>query len=944
MIHRLLFVFLILLCYSSFSQFKKENVIAKGKILYLSNTVVVKLKNAPNENLLKSGVFPHKLNTIMSPLNVYNSKLMFPSNSKGISGLKNIIMINYAQNEDPLEVSAKLKKLEEVEWAEPKYLYKTDAFTPNDPSYLQQYSLAKIRAADAWEISKGDTNIIIAIIDTGIDWDHPDLAPNIWINRDEIPGNGRDDDQNGDYIDDYRGWDFGGLDGTPDNNPMEDKPYHGTHVAGIASAVSNNSIGISSIGFQCKLMAVKAVRDDLKGSDNSPLIAYGFEGIQYAADNGAKIINCSWGGEANSLLGQDVINYAVSQGALVVAAAGNDNISNPAYPASYDGVLSVAWTDENDRKSFFSNYGSWIDVTAPGSSIYSTWMNNTYTQLSGTSMASPLTSGLAALAAERFSNYSPLQIAEQIRVTCENIYNLNPGYEFQLGNGRINAFNALNNLNAVSVRAVDITFSDEAPGGNGDNIFLPGEIIYIAVKFKNYLNPVSSLEITLESRNPNAVVQNGSFFAGSIAGSDSFETSSKFTVLLGSSLPPNSTITLYLKYSDGEYNDFQTITTFANPNFATQSGNNISMTITGKGNLGFNDYPNNMQGEGFSYLNSQNLLFEGALMIASSASRVSDAARGSSSASGQNTDFEPVRPFRIISQENDSVYGSTEFNDDVAGSGRFGIDVILNSYTFSDIADRNFIILKYSIINNSADIISNLYPGLFFDWDLAGGPDDLTSYDTEGKLGFVHNSENTGIPWIAAAVLSGTGYGYWAINNAGGDGGFSIYDGFSDTEKFRSLASGIGKPQAGPGDISFTVSTGPLNIGPADTVNVGFAVAGGLNLEDLRSSVSNARIKYKTLTNDTSQSLIPDKYILYQNYPNPFNPNTIISYSLPEQSNVSLKIYDILGNEVRTLVDQIQTEGNYRVEFKVNGLASGIYFYRIQAGSFTEVKKMVVLK
>jgi hypothetical protein len=185
-----------------------------------------------------------------------------------------------------------------------------------------------------------------------------------------------------------------------------------------------------------------------------------------------------------------------------------------------------------------------------------------------------------------------------------------------------------------------------------------------------------------------------------------------------------------------------------------------------------------------------------------------------------------VQPFRIVSAENNSVHGSAEFNDNGAGSGKFGIDVILDSYTFSDIADRNFIILKYRIINNSADIISNLYPGLFFDWDLIGGPDDLTSYDPEGKLGFVHNSVNPGIPWIAAAVLSGTGYGFWGINNAG-DGGFSIYDGFSDTEKFQSLASGIGKSQAGPGDISFVVSTGPINIGPSDTVNAGFAIAGG---------------------------------------------------------------------------------------------------------------------
>jgi len=935
-------IFSVLLYCNSFSQLN-ESVIDKNGILYVSNTVVVKLKSKPDKILLKSSLFPGKINSVLSDLNVYSAKMMFPSTFNENSGLNKIVAINYAENKDPLEVSSELIKLDEVDWAEPKYIYKTDAFTPNDPLYSTQVNLAKIKAAEAWEISRGDTNIIIAIIDSGVDWDHPDLSANIWINPDEIPANGIDDDNNG-YADDYRGWDFGGLNGTPDNDPMEDSAYHGTHVAGIASAVSNNSFGIASIGFNSKLMAVKAVRDDLRGSDNSPLILYGYEGIQYAADKGAKIINCSWGGEGNSLLGQEVIDYAISKGALVVAAAGNNNVSAPAYPASYNGVLSVAWTDNNDRKSFFSNYGPNIDVTAPGSSVYSTWMNNTYAQLSGTSMSSPLAAGLAALVAARFPGYSPLKIGEQIRVTTDDVSDLNPFYEFQLGKGRINAFNALNNLNAVSVRAVDVTFSDEAPGGNGDNIFMPGEIISIEIKFKNYLSTASNLTITLESRNPDAVVRNGIFSAGSIAASDSFNNSPKFTVSLGNMLPLNAQLNFLIKYSDGDYSDYQAITAFANPSFAAHSGNDISLTVTGKGTLGFNDYPSNMQGTGFTYLNSSNLLFEGALMIASSAAKVLDAARGSGEASGQNEDFDPVQPFRIVSENNDLVHGTAEFNDNGAGAGKLGIDVVLNSYTFTDDSSRNYIILKYSIINNSADIISNLYPGLYFDWDIAGGADDLTAYDSGENFGYVYNGSNQNFPWVGTGIISRTGYGFWGINNSGGDGGFSIYDGFSDAEKFQSLASGIGKLQAGPGDVSFVVSTGPLNIGPSDTINAAFAVAAGSNLNELRTAISNARIKYRNFVNDTTGGEIPDKFVLYQNYPNPFNPNTTIRYNLPVQSNVFLKVYDVLGNELRTLVNQLQPAGDYRIEFKSEGLASGIYFYRIEAGSFSEIRKMVILK
>ena len=354
-----------------------EKVIQKNEQYYLSNTIIIKLKEKPAFNNSNELLLADKLQQTLGNFGLVSSKGMFTSGRvEKETELEKILIVKYSSDTDPQILASKIKNFKQVEWAEPKFVYSIE-FVPNDPFYSSQYALTKIKAPEAWNISTGDTTIVIAIIDTGVDWDHPDLAANIWRNWDEIPGNGIDDDFNG-FVDDVRGWDFGGLNGNPDNDPMEDRPDHGTHVAGDASAVTDNSIGVASIGFKSKIMAVKTIRDDFRNPSGLPFVVYGYEGIKYAADNGAKIINCSWGGGGYSLLGQEIINYATSLGALVVAAAGNNNSSAPFYPASYNNVLSVAATDESDMKTSFSNYGSGVDVSAPGINIYSTWQNDTY--------------------------------------------------------------------------------------------------------------------------------------------------------------------------------------------------------------------------------------------------------------------------------------------------------------------------------------------------------------------------------------------------------------------------------------------------------------------------------------------------------------------------------------------------------------------------------------
>ena len=776
----------------------------------------------------------------------------------------------------------------------------------------------------------------------------PDLAANIWHNWGETPNNGIDDDHNG-YVDDRRGWDFGGLgnnDGTPtpDNDPMEDRPDHGTNVAGIASAVTNNGVGVASIGFNCKIMPVKTSQDNIRSSTGSPLISFGFEGIVYAADNHARIINCSWGGAGYSLLGQETINYAMSKGALVVCAAGNDNSSEAFYPADYDGVLSVAATDQNDHRASFSNYGHGIGVCAPGSGIYSTWQPNTYATLSGTSMASPLTAGVAALVAGKFPSYTPEQVREQVRVNCDDISSLNPGFTNLLGRGRINALNSVSNVNSESVRAIQVAFSDEAPGGNNNGILEPGETITVNIQFKNYLSGTSSLAVSLESKNSYSAIVNGNFNAGAIGTLQTFDnSSSKFTFTLPKSMPSNVPLDFLIHYTDGSYSDFQWISAIGNPNYATQAGNDISLTITSAGNLGFNDYPNNKQGTGFHFGDGPNYMFEGSLMLANSSTRVLDQIRDSTQ-QAEKKSFLNVQPFKIsIPGSISDIQGSTLFNDNIAAQ-KLGVNVKLQSYSFIDPADKNYIILRYTITNTSGAAISNLYAGLYFDWDMieGSGANDLTAYDNTGNFGYVHHQGLIPDTTIGIGLLSANNYGFYAITNTQGTGAF----GYTVNEKWTALSSGLTHTSAGPLDIANVTSSGPYNIPSGSSIDVAFALAADINLANLRTAFANARTKYNSIITSVNDSKlpVPYKFELAQNYPNPFNPSTTIKFSIPSESHVILKIYDMLGREVRTLLNEEKAPGNYSVNFIAGNLPSGVYLYKLTAGNYTDVKKLILIK
>lgn len=325
---------------------------------------------------------------------------------------------------------------------ETRFLGETGFLTPNDPGWASQWGPARIGAPVAWRFATGTPDVVVAVLDSGTQLDHEDLLGNLWTNPGETPDNGVDDDGNG-KTDDFWGWHFyhkkDGLTFVPsEDTRVADDLGHGTHVAGIAGAEMNNGVGIAGVAGGSRLMTVK-VLDQYGDGWYSDLA----RGIVYAVDNGARIINLSVGGEAPSETLQQAVDYAHAHGVLVVAASGNDGEA-VLYPAACEHVLAVAATDQDDGRADFSNHGPRVDAAAPGVGIYSTWYRGNYFTKSGTSMAAPHVSGLAALIWSARPDLAVEQVTRVITATAADVnHGAFPGWDEYLGWGRVEAGQAL---------------------------------------------------------------------------------------------------------------------------------------------------------------------------------------------------------------------------------------------------------------------------------------------------------------------------------------------------------------------------------------------------------------------------------------------------------------------------------------------------------------------
>ncbi len=677
-------------------------------------------------------------------------------------------------------------------------------------------------------------------------------------------------------------------------------------------------------------------------------ISYGYEAITYAAANGADVVNCSWGGLGGaSSFEQDVIDFAYANGTLVVAAAGNDqnnNDINQHYPSGYRHVLSVGAIDRaSNTIAWFTNYGVSVNVFAPGSNIYSTTPSNTYQSMSGTSMASPLVAGLAGLVKTQNPGWNVDQVREQIRVNCISIDASNPSYSGLLGKGKINALQAVSNFTSPSIRIVRYSFTDS--GGNG--IINAGETIDLRVYFTNYLNSASNLSFTLSENDVNITVTNPSGFISSFNTNDTLAVDFQFQVAQG--VPDGYILRFVVNTSSSGYSDRELLQLIVNPRSLPSTIPVACRRRSPPREILGGSISGQSSGIGFVF-NGEDYLFEGGLMLGNASTKVSDCIRGADGQT-QDDDFRPaageflsiVSPGRISSQE-----GTILFVDSLAASP-LGVFILQKTYADTAAINQGFVIFNYQMANPTPNPISNLYVGLFFDWDIVVGTgvNNWARYDAVRKMGYVQNAATNPTKLAGTRLLtSNANVSYRSINNP-----TELYDGFTDLEKWNFLSGGIQTQSLDNMDISTLLAEGPFTLPAGETIEVTFAIVGGNSLTELQINADHAKNFWEGVwagVESEPGSYLP-QFSLEQNFPNPFNPTTVIRWELAGSQEVELKIFNLLGQEIRTLVKENQAAGVHSAiwdgrDEAGNLVASGLYIYRIQAGDFVQSRKLLFMK
>lgn len=692
----------------------------------MSDVLVFKLKKGSasyERNAYSTANLPFRATSI-APVSYRQA---FAKDGKESSILHGIYKVHVSPGSDIIALCNLLLADEEIAYAEPIYKEKL-LYVPSDPQAVadggaQDY-LSVIQAYDAWDLSQGSEDIIIGVIDTGADLDHEDLAGNFYVNEAEII-NGIDDDNNG-FIDDRTGYDFADNDA----DPQSDGSGHGSRVGGLAAADTDNGVGIAGLGFRSKLAPLKAFLTTTTASEGN------YEAIIYAADNDYDVINLSWGSiNTFSQFNQDIIDYAVLENdVVVVAAGGNSNSDVDFYPAAYDHVLSVGATELNDTKSSFATYSNHIDVSAPGSAIYTT-TNDSYGNYWGSSFAAPIVAGVAGLIRAEFPDLNAEEVMERIRVTADDIDEMNPDYIGKLGKGRLNAFRALNETNLKSVRVSDFSVS-----GENDEVFYFGDSITIDIKLENFLSAIDQGTLLLSDEERQVEYFEEEIVFGALA---TWDTTSieQITAIISEDATPGSVIDLRVNFVDGDYTDFQQFGLNLAPDYLDLEGGQTTLTIAGNGELA--KVESGETGSGL-VVGTRSLATEMGLILTTGIDSVVDNAPvvfGSS----KNSDFsveEHIKPYRNSAADH---YAFNSFGE------RDTLGVKVEQSTMSWDALDSAMVLSYRIINNSGALIDSLGVGLFVNWELNDPLSNQATWD-QMNTAFVYDQDST--IWAGYRILT----------------------------------------------------------------------------------------------------------------------------------------------------------------------------------------------
>jgi serine protease len=904
---------------------------------YMSKTIILKVKPAFAGMCSGNKIDHAAFNALASALGVANLHKKFPHdkspakefNEAGqrFADLSLIYELNYTASIHIEKAISKLLLSGILVYAEPHFIPKVE-YTPNDPlaNPSDQYHLQRIGAFTAWNTNRGDSSIVIGITDTGTELTHTDLFSNIKRNYADVP-DGVDNDGDG-YIDNYRGWDVG----MNDNDPTWEFNSHGVHVCGIAGASADNNLGGAGVGFNCKILPVKI-------SDASGSLVAAYEGIKYAADHGCQVINCSWGGGGASQFGQDIVDYAtINKGSLVVAAAGNNGLDGDFFPASYNYVLAVANTNASDGKNFSSNYGYFVDVCAPGENINSTWPGSFYITQTGTSMSSPVVAGAAGIVKKQFPSYNGLQIGERLKVTADNIYPVNASYLNKLGTGRINLSRAISDPPGPSV-----VFSDKVFTDHNDDAFIAGDTLFITGKFTNYLDATTALNVTVTPLSAYATTVDNTTSLGVInMMASKINTNDPFAFKLGGTIPVNQSIDFEVLMQDGAYSARQFFSVFINVDYIDIKINDVYTTATSKGKIGYNQDAQ-VQGLGFKY-KGIDLLYEAGLMIGKDTNTVSDCVRGTNT-SVSDVDFMNVsRILKTLPSVVSDFDTRAKLNDNLAFAP-IGVEVEQNTLAWSAAPYKNFVIWEYMIKNTSpTDTLRNAYAGIFADWDIDGSSytQNRSAYHAATKMGYSFYTGANGKYGGIKLLTDTAAPKFYAVDHVGGgNGGLDFSNGVDSKDKYKSmstqrLAAGV----VGNGnDVINVMSTGPLKIGPNQSVRIAFAILGADSLTQLVTAAQQADTVYnkRKLPPVLPNAIAERKGYDVNVFPNPTKSSITIFQA--KQVFSKYELYSMNG----ILVSESKLETtNQKVD--LSGFSEGIYLIKVIGTDKSAFKKIVLLK
>lgn len=827
--------------------------------------------------------------------------------------LSRVFVFRFNPSADVLEVCAAYCALPGIRSAEPDIMRPVD-FTPNDPLFGNQWALEKIGAEQAWDVARSNSDMMICCVDQGVDWDHVDLINNIWVNPGEdldgdrwigwaFPGvvgdvddiNNLDDDQNG-LIDDFYGWDFvagvsqpaasGEDPNIPDNDPSEYVGYpHGTHCTGLAVATTNNNIGIAAINWHATILPVRAGYV----AQGPPMQGYilnsaSVPAIYYAVNSGADIISMSYGSGGQNPQERDALEYAWDSGLALYAAAGNDNNQVLHYPACYENVMAVAATDRDDQKTSYSSYGTWVDISSPGGD-YNPGL-------------------LSTIPNNAYANYSGTSMASPQCAGCAGLlWSVFPNETNSWVNQTLMDYSYdIDPLNPAYVGLLGagrvdmiLVFSQFFPrltipsdplvddaSGNGDGRPDWGETVNLTISLRNDGDWQNATNVEAFLRCPG---ENRLTITDSTADygyiAAGFEASNTSDPLTFQVTPTSQR---------AFYADFELYITADNNGFETtlyfqlRIGRPEVLLVIDDGSDNYGSY----------YIH-------------------------------------------------DLEYMDVEYDPwDVAELTAVPADE-LNRYEYVVwiCGDENSNTLTATDRTNLSNFLDNgnrlMLVGQSIDEDIQG-----TTFYSD----YLHAQHAEGVGCIQ-------------VNGVGGD---PITDGMS---LLLGGGSGGGNGNDSPSKINpvggssviWTYEGGGncgvrYDSGTWKTVYLSFALEAA-NHEGLGGTTERWYVISKTLqwlglpvSVPGSETLtIPSSFALEGNYPNPFNPNTNIAFLLPNMSKVSVKVYNILGQEVATALDgQTMSAGRHVVTFDGTDLSSGIYFYQVTAGDDIATGKMVLMK